>query len=83
MEAPLTILSHRRLEVLRFSPPTRSLDKLFENAPDELDMFHGIPALAKLCDDLVIVYTEGHVILTFWKENRYVVITEVSVTHLI
>ena len=67
----------RLLEVLGFSPSSKSLNVLFEASPIELDVFHGIPCFAKLSGDVAVTYTEGNAIISFWMEGRSVVITEV------
>ncbi|KAL5521297.1 hypothetical protein ACEPAG_9220 [Sanghuangporus baumii] len=65
----------RTLEILTFSRD-KPLSLLFRTKTEEIDVFHGLPAIVKLSGDVSVVYTEGYLTITFWKEDRSVVVRE-------
>ncbi|KAL5532090.1 hypothetical protein ACEPAF_5654 [Sanghuangporus sanghuang] len=65
----------RALEILGFSRHN-PLSLLFRTKTEEIDVLHGLPAIVKLSGDVSVVYTEGYLTITFWKDDRSVVVRE-------
>ncbi|KAL5504770.1 hypothetical protein ACEPAH_7433 [Sanghuangporus vaninii] len=65
----------RTLKILGFSRDN-PLSLLFRTSTEEIDVFHGLPAIVKLSGDVSVVYTEGYLTITFWKDDRSVVVRE-------
>ncbi|KAH8105639.1 hypothetical protein DFH11DRAFT_1289145 [Phellopilus nigrolimitatus] len=66
----------RTLEIFQISFQIKPAKQVYMCKPKELDDQHGPVQFAKLSGDISAAYTSQHLVLTFWKEDRLVVIVQ-------
>ncbi|KAH8103175.1 hypothetical protein DFH11DRAFT_1735028 [Phellopilus nigrolimitatus] len=68
----------RTFEILQISPREKNPVPLYKLKPEELDKVNGRVRFAKLCSDVWALSVGRDLLLTFWKEDRSVIIRECS-----
>ncbi|KAH8113691.1 hypothetical protein DFH11DRAFT_316434 [Phellopilus nigrolimitatus] len=71
--------NERTLEMFKIRPQTGTETLLYKCKPAGLCKVNGRVQSAKLSGDVAAAYVQGHLVLTFWKEDRSVVIHDVRI----
>lgn len=67
---------------MQFDTSLKTLSHVYDSSPTELDVWHGIPLFINITENVCIVYTEGHLLVFFWRMNWTFILTQVKIEYV-